>query len=328
MSKKLKIGFIGVGQCGGNIANEFSKFGYPAIAINTAKPDLDKLTDIRNENRLLISFGIQGAGKNPKIGEDAFVRYNEEVTSLIYNAFGEDVDMLYICAGFGGGTGSGISPLLSALLCELGYKVGVIATLPAKSESQKVQLVALEAFEKMSENDGISSFFIIDNDKSVDKNIGIKMQYNVTNLNIARQFDGLNKLTEEASDMAFDARDFLTLLENRGVSLMSIVQIDDLKEFEDVVLQNITDSMKRGLFANNELSGANGCAIIFETGSGSSIYITQEIVGKIQNALGNPFDIFTAIYESDNKKQDRSATLRLLVTGLQIPRNRLDEMNE
>lgn len=327
MTNELKIGFVGVGQCGGNIANEFSKLGYPAIAINTAKPDLDKLTNIRNENRLLINLGIQGAGKNPEIGENAFVQHNEVVTELIYNAFGEDVDMLYVCAGFGGGTGSGVAPILSALLCELGYNVGVIATLPTRNESQKVQLVALNAFQKMSENDGISSFFIIDNDKTVDSNIGVKTQYNVTNVNIVRQFDGLYKLTEVASDMAFDARDFITLLSNRGVASMAVVQIDDLKNFGEIALQKISESIKNGLFADTELAGANGCAIVFEIGNGSSVYVTQEIVGKIQAALGNPFDIFTAIYESDNKKQDRSATLRLLITGLPIPKDRLDGMN-
>ena len=326
MSNELKIGFVGVGQCGGNIANEFAKLGYSAVAINTAKPDLEKLTNIRNEHRLLISLGIQGAGKNPDIGEDAFIQHNEEVTSLIANAFGDIVDIVYICAGFGGGTGSGIAPILSALLCELGYNVGVIATLPTKNESQKVQLVALNAFQKMSENDNISSFFIVDNDKTVDGSIGVKTQYNVTNVNIAKQFDGLYQLTDVASDMAFDARDFITLLNNRGVAAMAVVQIDDLKDFGEVALQKITDSIKKGLFADTELSGANGCAIVFETGNGSSIYITQEIIGKIQQALGNPFDIFTAIYETDNKKQDRSAILRLLITGLPIPKDRLDNM--
>ena len=328
MKNDLKICFIGVGQCGGNIANEFSKLGYSAIAINTAKPDLDKLTDIKPENRLLINLGIQGAGKNPNIGETAFVQHNETVIELIKNAFGEDVDMIYICAGFGGGTGSGVSPLLSQLLCELEYNVGVIATLPTKNESQKVQLVALEAFEKMSSNESISSFFIVDNGKTVDSSIGVKTQYNVTNVNIARQFDGLYKLTGVASDMAFDARDFITLLGNRGVAAMTIVQIDDLKDFDEVVPQKITEAMKTGLFANTELSGANGCAIVFEVGSGSSIYVTQDIIGKIQSTLGNPFDIFTAIYETDSKKQDRGATLRLLITGLPIPKTRLDEMKE
>ena len=66
MANELKIGFVGVGQCGGNIANEFAKLGYPTVAINTAKPDLEKLTNIRMEHRLLISLGIQGAGKNPR----------------------------------------------------------------------------------------------------------------------------------------------------------------------------------------------------------------------------------------------------------------------
>ena len=118
MSKGLNIGFIGVGQCGGNIVNEFAKLGYTTIAINTAQSDLDKLSNIHIENRLLINFGIQGAGKNPEIGENAFIQHNEEILKLVEQAF-SDMDIIYVCAGLGGGTGSGIAPIFTQVLLEL-----------------------------------------------------------------------------------------------------------------------------------------------------------------------------------------------------------------
>lgn len=323
MSKGLNIGFIGVGQCGGNIVNEFAKLGYTTIAINTAQSDLDKLSNIHIENRLLINFGIQGAGKNPEIGENAFIQHNEEILKLVEQAF-SDMDIIYVCAGLGGGTGSGIAPIFTQVLLEMGYNVGMMITLPTKNESPKVQLVALEAFQKITEISGIKSIFIIDNEKSVNTSIGVKMQYNITNVNVAKEFDSINEITTRTSDMAFDARDLITLLEHSGISILTTIEIEDIKSFPSVVAQSVTTSIKNGLFADSELINANGLAIIFETKSGGGAFISQDVIQKIQKALGNPFDMFYAIYEDEDKKQDRNATLKLLITGLPIPKERLD----
>src|SRR5690554_4876873 len=158
----LNFGFIGIGQCGGNIANEFTKLGYKAIAINTAKSDLLKLDNIQKNNKLLINTGVQGAGKNPEIGRRALEEHIEDVMHLINLVFDESIDMIYVCAGLGGGTGSGITPLLTQVLTEQGIKTGVIATIPSEIESPKVQIVALNAFEEISHIEGLGSFFIVD----------------------------------------------------------------------------------------------------------------------------------------------------------------------
>lgn len=327
MAKGLNIGFIGVGQCGGNIANEFAKLGYQSIVINTAQSDLNKLSNIPSENKLLINFGIEGAGKNPEIGENAFIQHNEEVLKLIEQVFVE-TDIIYVCAGLGGGTGSGISPMLTEVLIEMEYNVGMIVTLPMKNESPKVQLVALDAFQKISNISDIKSIFIVDNEKAINTSIGVKMQYNITNVNIAKSLNDINEITTKTSDMAFDARDFITLLEHTGIAILTTIEIEDIKSFSDVAAQNVTKSIQSGLYANTELVNANGLAIIFETKSGGSTFVNQDVIKKIQRAIGNPFDMFYAIYEDEDKKQDRSATLKLLITGLPVPKERLDEMAE
>jgi len=38
--KRLKIGVVGLGQCGGNLASEFVRKGYQACALNTSFSDL------------------------------------------------------------------------------------------------------------------------------------------------------------------------------------------------------------------------------------------------------------------------------------------------
>ena len=44
MSIKDKVFYIGIGQGGGNLAQGLENKGYPTLAINTSKEDLNTLT--------------------------------------------------------------------------------------------------------------------------------------------------------------------------------------------------------------------------------------------------------------------------------------------
>ncbi|NLZ52088.1 MAG: hypothetical protein GX892_02885 [Thermoanaerobacteraceae bacterium] len=324
----LKFGYIGVGQCGGNIANEFNKLGYKSIAINTSNTDLVKLNNIQRNNRLLINAGVQGAGKNPDIGRKALEEHIEDVMHLIGQVFNSETDMLFVCAGLGGGTGSGIAPLLTQILVEQGFEVGMIITIPSKMESPKVQIVALNAFEEISRIGGMGSLFIVDNAKSLQlpSQMGFKTKYNIINENVALKLDKINRLTMEASDVAFDARDFQTLISMRGHAIISSFTINDISELKEteVLAQSVKEALENSIYANTEFSSSRGAAFLFELPEGGAHYITEQAVLKMQQELGMPFELFTGIYEQKSRKRD--VTLHVVATGLPFPLKRLENI--
>ena len=324
----LNFGFIGVGQCGGNIANEFNKLGYKSIAINTSNTDLMKLNNIQKNNRLLINTGVQGAGKNPEIGRRALEEHIESVMRLIGQVFNEDIDMIYVCAGLGGGTGSGIAPLLTQILIEQGFEVGMIVTIPSKIESPKVQFVALNAFEELSRIEGMGSLFVVDNAKSIQlpNQMGFKTKYSIINENIAIKLHEINRLTMEASDVAFDARDFHTLIAMRGYAIISSIPINDISELKEteVLAQNVREALENSIYANTEFSQSRGAAFLFELPEGGGHYITEQAVLKMQQELGMPFELFTGIYEQKTRKRD--VKLHVVAAGLPFPFDRLEDI--
>lgn len=324
----LRLGFIGVGQCGGNIANEFAKLGYKTVAINTSLTDLGKLESIPKNNRLLISSGIQGAGKNPELGQQAFEEHAAEVMHLLEQVFDQNIDLIYVCAGLGGGTGSGVAPLLTQILLEEGRKVGMIVTLPSDIEAPKVKIVALDAFEKISQIEDLGSIFIIDNAKeakALPNQMGYKMKYTVVNQNIALKLDTVNRLTTVASDTAFDARDLLTLLTARGAAIVATSPIGDVSELKETetLAQIARKAIDSAIFADSE-PRAKGCALLFELPQGGDIYLTEDALAKMQAELGTPFEVFHGIYESRNLKRD--GTIHLVITGLPFPNARLERL--
>lgn len=324
----LNLGFIGIGQCGGNIANEFAKLGYKAVAINTSLTDLEKLEHIHKNNRLLINFGLQGAGKNPEIGRAAFEEHIEEVMHLLEQVFGNEHDMIFVCAGLGGGTGSGIAPVLSQILTEQGFTVGMIVTIPSDIESAKVKIVALNAFEEISQLENIGAIFIIDNAKTtkLPSQIGIKTKYSIVNENMALKIDAVNKMTVFSSEMAFDARDLLTLLSTRGYAVIATAEIEDISSIKEseVLAQSARSALDSSIFANTDFAMTKGCALLFELPEGGSHYLTEEAISKLQKEFGSPFEVFTGIYES--KKKKREVSLHILASGLPFPFERLKKI--
>ena len=103
----FRMGFLGVGQGGGRIAETFFKLGYGRVGvINGCLEDLAGLDPAIT--RLDLNTG--GAGKDPARGLAQVEGKDEQIWDLCTRAIGNKPEYLMICASLGGGTGSGASP--------------------------------------------------------------------------------------------------------------------------------------------------------------------------------------------------------------------------
>ena len=102
--------FVGAGQGGSRVAEAFSRLGYQRVAaINTAEQDLNTL---KLENKLCVGDG--GAGKEPDLAKKAIEEKSEDVLDFLRYSFGPSFDKIFVCAGAGGGSASGmVIPLVN-----------------------------------------------------------------------------------------------------------------------------------------------------------------------------------------------------------------------
>lgn len=257
---KEKIGFIAVGQAGGNIGNLFEKKGYPVLYLNTSKEDLE-VTKGKYKYHILNGEGCNKDRKKAKqlIIED-FENIFREISTKI------DVDLIYVVFASGGGTGSGSSPMLADLLLNENKKVGLITVLPAKDESIKTQLNAYECFKEIDEIDGLSSCFILDNE---DHN---KMTINNEFVNV---FNSFVTVPERHKDVKGNV-DRSEIIETLSASGMAMV----LSGGSDTLLEK---------FDNNFYAPVESDEVVK--------YITASLAGNmtikdIEKKVGVPFDSF------------------------------------
>lgn len=254
----FKFAFVGVGQGGSRIAQTFKKLGYNRVAaINTAQQDLNSL-DL--EHKLCIGEG--GAGKQPELARQMFSTKKEDVLDFLRYSFGETVDRVFVCAGGGGGSGSGmmlplvetVSELQQALNSE-SKQVGVILTLPRKSEGERVRANAIKALNDAVHlrNRGIiSPLIILDNEKisQLYPNLSVSKFWDTANSSMAGLFHLFNLTSnKDSSYSTFDKNDYKTILDSGMVAfgVSPVKKWDDPVALSRVVRDNLKNSLLSGM---------------------------------------------------------------------------------
>lgn len=231
MEQKISfnIGFIGIGQGGCKIASSFYEIGYPAIFLNTAEIDLEAL-DVDTDLKLVIGETADGAGKRPEVSMSAVEHSKEDILGLIRENM-DDCDRIIVCAGAGGGTGSGgcfpVVDLAKEVLGEEGQdrnRVGVIITSPRRLEcaSGVVKKNAKDLLVKackMCALGEIAPMMILNNRriKNVVPNATMRNMWEKSNEHVSSLIHEFNTITQVPSEFeCMDKADLETVLLSPG----------------------------------------------------------------------------------------------------------------
>jgi len=120
-----RITVIGIGGAGGNAIANMIEAGIEGVDFIVANTDAQALSQSPAERRIQLGPAITGglgAGARPEVGKAAA----EETVAEIEKAL-EGVNMCFIAAGMGGGTGTGAAPVIAEAARRMGVlTVGVV----------------------------------------------------------------------------------------------------------------------------------------------------------------------------------------------------------
>ena len=157
----VKIKVIGVGGAGNNVINRMIESGVNGVefvAVNTDKQDLNKSVC---KNKVQIGeklTGGMGAGSKPEIGRKSA----EESRAAIAKAL-EGIDMVFITAGMGGGTGTGAAPVVAEVAHDLGILTVGIVTKPFSFEGKRKMGLAEQGIANLLMH--VDSLIVIPNER-------------------------------------------------------------------------------------------------------------------------------------------------------------------
>jgi len=155
-----KITVVGCGGAGNNIVQRVysdCKSNVETLAVNT---DERKLKEIEAHRKILIGKDVtqgEGADGFPEVGE-----YCADCARSTFKSVLEGSDIVIIVAGMGGGTGTGVAPVIAEVSKELDAVTFAIAISPFSFETERLDK-AREGIRRLREV--TSSTIVLDNDR-------------------------------------------------------------------------------------------------------------------------------------------------------------------
>ncbi|MCL2888527.1 MAG: cell division protein FtsZ [Elusimicrobia bacterium] len=310
-TKKAKIKVVGVGGGGGNAVNHMVEAGIEDVdfvAINTDAQDLR-----RNKAPYLVQVGERitgglGVGGDPKRGKEAAIESTEKLKHVI-----ADTDMMFITAGMGGGTGTGVAPTLAKLAKEIYgddiLVVGVV-TRPFSFEGFIREKQADEGIKELQEN--VDSMIIIPNDRlfeTIDAQTSSKEAYKRVDDVLLQAVKGISEVITRPGEVNIDFNDVKKVMSNSGRALIGIGEGSGHGRHLTAVKKAISSP----LLESADITGAKGFIVHFLAGEGLTLLEQGEVMNLVkQYGSKDSIVMFGHTYD---KSLDNTIKVTVIATG-------------
>ncbi|OGO06826.1 MAG: cell division protein FtsZ [Chloroflexi bacterium RBG_13_56_8b] len=223
----MKLVVVGLGQCGGRIADEFARLSKRAraqrgieivtgaFAVNTDAADLSGLQTIRPDyqHRILVGgrrTGGHGVGKINELGAEVAREDGDKVVDALRTAHRFfETDAFLLIAGVAGGTGSGALPIITQMMKDryIDKPVYTLAVLPFAHEEETEERTIYNAATCLkSLYTTADAVFLADNQRFVRKDFSLRNNLLQINTLMVEPFYNLLCAGEETNRRHIGAR--------------------------------------------------------------------------------------------------------------------------
>src|SRR3954469_4584043 len=214
-----RIKVVGVGGGGSNAVNRMVMVGLEGVEFIIANTDVQALAGNAAPCKVQIGGKLTkglGAGADPNVGREAAL---EDTDSLIQALTG--ADMVFVTTGLGGGTGTGATPVIASLACELGALTVAVVTKPFKFEGKKRQIQAERGLEAL--RDTVDTIITIPNERLlaiIDRTTGIMEAFATADEVLRQAIQGISDLILVPGLINLDFADVKTIMSGMGLAMM------------------------------------------------------------------------------------------------------------
>lgn len=216
-----KIKVIGVGGGGGSVVDRMVNStirGVDFLAVNTDAQALH-----HNGAPTKIHIGKEttrglGAGMDAEKGRASAEESREEIEKAIAGS-----DMVFITAGFGGGTGSGAGPVIAEIAKANGALTVAVVTKPFSFEGAQRRFIAEQALQDLMEK--VDTVIVVPNDRLlqiIDKKTSLLDAFSVVDEVLNQGVQGISDIITLPGLINVDFADVKSIMANAGSAMMGI----------------------------------------------------------------------------------------------------------
>ena len=306
---QANIRVIGVGGAGNNMVGWLYKKGIKGAEIIATNTDHQHLNITGADRKFLIGKDCTrglGCGGFPSRGAEAA----QESLALLKESL-KASDMVFVCAGMGGGTGTGAAPVVAQVAKDTGSIVIGTVTMPFNIERARCDKAEFGLQQLRQVTDTV---IVIDNNRLVQiaGNLPIQQAFAVANELIATMIKGIVETIAVPSLVNLDYADVKAIMSNGGVAAIGVGSSDTNNRVDEAVKGALSNPL---LDINYE--GATGALIHITGGPDMTLDEVSRIGELVTESLDDDANVIWGARVAEDMKG--KMTVMTIITGVNSP---------
>lgn len=306
---QANIRVIGVGGAGNNMINWLYKKGIKGAEIIGCNTDQQHLNMIEADRKFLIGKDVTkglGCGGFPERGAEAAQESLQELKESLKGS-----DMVFVCAGMGGGTGTGAAPVIASVAKDTGAIVIGTVTMPFSIERARVDKAEFGLQQLRQQSDTV---IVIDNNRLVQiaGNLPVQQAFAVANELIATMIKGIVETIAIPSLVNLDYADVKTIMTDGGVAAIGVGASDTNNRVEEAVKGALSNPL-----LDISYEGATGAIIHVSGGPDMTLDEISKIGELVTDSMDDDANIIWGARVSEGMKG--KITVMTIITGVKSP---------
>jgi len=306
---KANIKVIGVGGAGNNMVSWLYKKGIKGAEILACNTDQQHLDITECDKKVLIGRNITrglGCGGYPNKGSESAQESLNELRDVLKGA-----DMVFVCAGMGGGTGTGAAHVVAKIAKESDAIVIGTVTMPFNIERARIDKAEFGLQQLRSVSDTV---IVIDNNRLVNiaGNLPVQQAFAVANELVSTMIRGIVETIAVPSLVNLDYADVKAIMKNGGVAAIGVGSSDTASRIDEACRGALTNPL-----LDISYKGATGALIHIEGGPDMTLDEVNRAGEIITESLDEDANVIWGARVSEKMKG--KITIMTIMTGVKSP---------
>ncbi|MFH1849835.1 MAG: cell division protein FtsZ [archaeon] len=306
---QANIKVIGAGGAGNNVVDWLYKKGIKGAEIIATNTDQQHLNITEADKKFIMGRDLTkglGCGGYPERGAEAAQESIQEIKEAVKGS-----DMVFVCSGMGGGTGTGSAPIIANAAKETGAIVIGTVTMPFKIERARVDKAefGLQQLRQVSD-----TVIVIDNNRLVQiaGNLPIQQAFAVANELIATMIKGIVETIAVPSLVNLDYADVKTIMTNGGVAAIGVGASDTNNKVDEAVKGALTNPL-----LDISYEGATGALIHVSGGPDMTLDEISRVGELVTESLDDDANVIWGARVCEDMKG--KIAVMTIITGVKSP---------
>lgn len=303
------IKVLGVGGAGNNMVSWLYKKGIKGAEIISCNTDKQHLDISDSDKKFLMGRDLTrglGCGGYPAKGAEAAQESLSEIKSAL-----KDADMAFICAGMGGGTGTGAAPVVASVAKDSGAIVIGTVTMPFNIERARIDKAefGLQQLRQVSD-----TVIVIDNNRLVQiaGNLPVQQAFAVANELIATMIKGIVETIAVPSLVNLDYADVKAIMTKGDVAAIGIGASDTNNRVDEAVKGALNNPL-----LDISYEGATGAIIHVHGGPDLTLDEINRIGEIVTSSMDQDANVIWGARITDDMKG--KVCVMTIITGVKSP---------